>query len=369
MLFIIFIYFFFIVWILTGISKIKINSNHNKSNNYNISVVIAVRNEEKNIDKLLDCLIVQEYNIEKYEIIIANDQSKDNTLNILKKYSEKIKNLKIVNITSTPGKWDSKIWALNEAIKYAKGEIILQTDGDCLPNRKWLQNVSQEFNNKSVGVVFSYTPLRGNGLLGKIIEQESLAQDAFSGMSLTKNLIFSCNGRSMGYRKKYFLDVNGFDKINFIKGGDDDLLFHKIIYYKKCIAKYLVNNESMVYSSAPRTLKELIFQRIRYASKGIQFYRLKFVSIELKILMPFLYITNFLTCISIIKFCWDPNILLVTFILIKIISDWIFINIFANIIKYKIDYIVLIMLSILHPFYIIILSSISPFMKISWKDS
>ena len=124
------------------------------------------------------------------------------------------------------------------------------------------------------------------------------------------------------------------------------MLFHKIIYYKKCIAKYLVNNESMVYSSAPRTLKELIFQRIRYASKGIQFYRLKFVSIELKILMPFLYITNLLTCISIIKFCWDPNILLVTFILIKIISDWIFINIFANIIKYKIDYIVLIMLRI-----------------------
>ena len=47
MLFIIIIYFFFIIWILGGIWKFKSNSNYDKSNNYNVSVIIAVRNEEK----------------------------------------------------------------------------------------------------------------------------------------------------------------------------------------------------------------------------------------------------------------------------------------------------------------------------------
>jgi len=368
MFFIVSLYFFFIIWILSSINKIDSHINNEELITHNVSVVVAVRNEEDSIKTLLDALIKQNYNKSNYEIIVSNDHSSDKTLNILNEYLDKIKNLKIINITDTPSKWDSKMWALNEAIKDARGEIILHIDGDCVPGINWIKNMSNQFINKSVGVVLSFTPLKGFGLFGKIIEHESLAQDALTGLALTKHLFLSCNGRSLGYRKKYFFDINGFDEINFIRGGDDDLLIHKIIYYKKCIAKYIINKNSSVCSSASKSLKEFVLQRLRYASKGIQFYKLKFVSIELKLLMPFLYITNLLTCFCVIKYCWDPNIKLATFILIKILGDWIFINMFAYKINYKINYIILLLLSVLHPFYIIIFSTIAPFIKVSWKD-
>ena len=55
----------------------------NEDYNPNISIIISARNEEKNIKKTLDSLIEQNYPNDKYEILVANDRSIDNTKSIL----------------------------------------------------------------------------------------------------------------------------------------------------------------------------------------------------------------------------------------------------------------------------------------------
>ena len=61
-------------------------------------------------------------------------------------------------------------------------------------------------------------------------------------------------------RKEYFTNVDGYKNINSIISGDDDLLMHKIIKTNKCKIRYILSNDSYVYSNSPKSIKEFIKQ-------------------------------------------------------------------------------------------------------------
>ena len=130
---------------------------------------------------------------------------------------------------------------------------------------------------------------------------------------------------------------------------------------------YLLNINSYVSSKAPETIYSLINQRLRYASKSLNYYRLNFVSKELKLIMPFIYVVNLITALSIIILCNNPNIKTLLLVMIKFFSDFMLIFIFINKTNYKIRYILFLLISFLHPFYILIFSTIGPFKKVKWK--
>ena len=63
-----------------------------------VSVVVAARNEEKNIVRIMTALINQDYSPEMFEIIIADDDSQDETKQIVKRFAEKWENVKLVEV-------------------------------------------------------------------------------------------------------------------------------------------------------------------------------------------------------------------------------------------------------------------------------
>lgn len=105
----------------------------------NLTIGIPAYNCEKDLPKLLESLS----NIKniKYEIIIINDGSKDNTLAVCKKYASKNRNIKIY---SQKNKGVSH--ARNEIIKRASGEWITFIDSD----DNIVVNVFEEFINKAL---------------------------------------------------------------------------------------------------------------------------------------------------------------------------------------------------------------------------
>ena len=107
--------------------------------------MVAVKNEENNIANLINCLKSQNYSKNKYEIIICNDKSTDNTLKIINNLKHDLTNLFVIDIKSTPSDWSNKKWALYNGIKRSKGEIILQTDADCIFSENWLIAMVQPF--------------------------------------------------------------------------------------------------------------------------------------------------------------------------------------------------------------------------------
>ncbi|MDR0443189.1 MAG: glycosyltransferase family 2 protein [Treponema sp.] len=93
-----------------------------------VSVLIPVRNEEKHIERCLNSLRNQLY--KNYEILVLNDNSTDNTGNILSRISAEDQRIKVFNGKPLPDDWYGKPFALHQLSAQAKGSILLFTDAD-----------------------------------------------------------------------------------------------------------------------------------------------------------------------------------------------------------------------------------------------
>lgn len=108
-----------------------------------ISIIVCSFNHEQWIERCLRSLINQKIvKQENYEILIVNDNSKDNTQKILKKY-ENIKNLKIINNTKNLGLPSS----INKAIHESSGRYIVRVDSDDYVDRYFLFLLYYFLNN------------------------------------------------------------------------------------------------------------------------------------------------------------------------------------------------------------------------------
>ena len=143
---ILFLYIFLIIRYAFGWSNIKKIAKKNYSPQ--VSVVIALRNEESQIDNLLKCLKSQEYPIDKLEFILVNDHSTDRTLFLLEKSD--LSNLQILNLPEEKsGKKDS----INMAVSVASGDIILASDADCSFTLNWVRTMVNYFTNDDIKLV------------------------------------------------------------------------------------------------------------------------------------------------------------------------------------------------------------------------
>lgn len=103
-----------------------------------LSVIVPAFNEEKNIEKTFKSLLkVVPIYCRKYEIIVINDGSNDNTLQIAKKYAEKRRNIKVIENKVNLG-MGASYW---KGIKAAKNNYVILVWGDCAHTNSSLRRV------------------------------------------------------------------------------------------------------------------------------------------------------------------------------------------------------------------------------------
>jgi chlorobactene glucosyltransferase len=100
-----------------------------------VSILIPARNEESNIAKALLSAINQTY--KNIEIIVIDDQSTDNTANIVQRIIQKFPNkkIKLYSGTPLPDGWNGKSWACYNLAHYADGDFLLFIDADVVLNK------------------------------------------------------------------------------------------------------------------------------------------------------------------------------------------------------------------------------------------
>ncbi len=112
-----------------------------------VSIIICAKNEEHNLQAFLPSIINQKY--ADFEIILINDASSDDTLEVMESFKEQHANIKIVNVKNNEAFWGNKKYALTLGIKAATNEHLLFTDADCEPvSRLWTQSMTQHFSSK-----------------------------------------------------------------------------------------------------------------------------------------------------------------------------------------------------------------------------
>ena len=110
-------------------------------------------NEEKNIENCLNCLLEQ---IEKpLEIIVVDNNSKDNTCKIVDELKTKFKKNKI-NLRLLYCKIGNQTNARELGIKMSKGNIIGSLDADALANKDWIFKISKYFEYPDIDIPLNY---------------------------------------------------------------------------------------------------------------------------------------------------------------------------------------------------------------------
>ncbi|MHB1253047.1 MAG: glycosyltransferase family 2 protein, partial [Candidatus Humimicrobiaceae bacterium] len=95
-----------------------------------VSVLIPARNEEKNIRRILNSMIKQDY--PNLEILVLDDGSTDETSQIVEKFAEKDSRVRLIKGGPLPKGWKGKCYACHQLSKVAKGEYFVFTDADTL---------------------------------------------------------------------------------------------------------------------------------------------------------------------------------------------------------------------------------------------
>lgn len=230
-----------------------------------ISVVVCAHNELENLQRLIPHLLKQRY--EDFEIIMVNDRSTDGSKAYLEEISAKQPLLNVINIREQPPNTNPKKMALTQAIAKARNEWILVTDADCHPvSHLWLASMASKMEPE-VEIVLGVSPyIQESTFLSRVIQYETLVTAIhFIGSALSKRAYMGL-GRNMAYKKSTFVRCGGFKDLEWITGGDDDLLVQRMA--SRHNVGVATHQDSLTYSQPKRTWRGYLAQKTRHLSVG-----------------------------------------------------------------------------------------------------
>jgi cellulose synthase/poly-beta-1,6-N-acetylglucosamine synthase-like glycosyltransferase len=233
-----------------------------------VSVMVPAHNESQVIVQTVEALLALNYPHDRYEIIVINDNSSDNSSELLAKLQEKHpgRNLLVINTDKTNG-GKGKSNALNIGFARSRGELIAIYDADNTPERNALRYLAAEISaDAKLGAVIGKfrTRNRNASLLTRFINIETLS---FQWMAQAGRwrLFKLCTipGTNFIMRREIVEAIGGWD----VKAIAEDTEISFRIYMMGYRIKF--QPKSVTWEQEPQTLKVWFKQRSRWAKGNI----------------------------------------------------------------------------------------------------
>jgi glycosyltransferase involved in cell wall biosynthesis len=240
-------------------NKILINNNKKFTRNRNpkVSVIIPNYNRGKYLLRLLRSL--QNQFFDDIEIIIVDDFSKDNTINLIKEYQKEDERIILIKHHNNKGTLISR----NIGIAKSKGEYIMLPDSDDILSENILKTCYEAAIKNKIEMI-RFNIYLGNGniffdyfvnkLKVKTIFQPELKTYLFYGLGTLEQLDFNLSNKFIK-RDAYIRALNSINKfylnqymINYEDGLMNYMLYRtakSFIFIKKIGYYYLLNNQSI----------------------------------------------------------------------------------------------------------------------------
>ncbi|MGB6269878.1 MAG: glycosyltransferase [Olleya sp.] len=363
------LYLFLIGRIVLGFDKVKVTRLEDIAPKTKFTVIVPFRNEAENLPALLDSILKLNYPKDLFDIIFVDDDSEDDSVEIINSILSKrpldstqgdISIIKNNRTTNSPKKD-----AISLAIQQAKSEWIVTTDADCILPKYWLDSYDcfiQKNQAKLIAAPVTYNNSEGFLNAFQTLDFLSLIGATIGGFGIDKP--FLCNGANLAYQKEFFESLNGFEGNTKIASGDDIFLLEKALKADKNAVSYLKSKHAIVTTKPQSTLKQLLSQRLRWASKTSNYNNrfAKLVGLLVLVTNAMIVVGLVLAILGLFKFKTFAYLFF-----IKIAIDFLLIyktsQFFSkeNMLKHYV------WCCLLYPFFSVYVAFISLFMTYKWK--
>ena len=352
------LYFAFSGMVIMGWYRVLEKQPLSKNQNHlSYSIIIPIRNEEKNILKIIEDIKFQDYPKEYFELIVIDDFSEDNSWNLVS--AETNENLRLIK-NSGKGKKS----AIQTALNIAKNEYIIQTDADCRIAQNWLMSINRYINRYKPKLLLAPVIYKKGDSFFSYLQE----LDFYSLMMTTVGLTgvgspILANAANLIYPKE-IIKNRDLLKLKLCSGDDIFLLHYVKKKYGSNQVHYLNSKEATVTTKSQTSIKSFFMQRIRWASKS-RFYKDK-QTILVGLLVA---IINFLILGLVLGVFVSANNkhLLIVALVAKMLADYALLFPILRFYK-RIDLLIYFpFLSLLYPFYISFVGIFSQFIGFEWK--
>jgi cellulose synthase/poly-beta-1,6-N-acetylglucosamine synthase-like glycosyltransferase len=264
-------------WIFTsGLSRLSTPPAGGSQERPFVSVVIAARNESDFIEQCLQGLTLQTYPADRFEVLVVDDTSADDTAAIVERFCGPGSNIRLLEVGNAFPERAAKKRPMSVGILAARGEIILTTDADCTVPPTWIASVVTYFT-PDVGVVIGFSQIKSANApltaLERLQALDFLALMAAAGGAAGAGLPLAATGQNLAYRKSLFEQVGGFRDIAHRPSGDDVLLLQLMRRKAGARAAFAADSRSFISTWRTESPSGLWRQRRRWASNApVQLY-------------------------------------------------------------------------------------------------
>jgi cellulose synthase/poly-beta-1,6-N-acetylglucosamine synthase-like glycosyltransferase len=357
------VYLFVVAGFIRGWHKLVPFQYQETAGKTAVSIIIAARNEGESIHRTIDALLAQDYNRALTEIIFIDDHSTDNTADVVRSYASR--GVKLITLKEDRALNSYKKKAIQTAIGQSTGKLIITTDADCRMGTAWLKTIVAYYEEKNYKMISS--PVAYNEEKSFFERSQSLEFLYLIGLgasTIGNNQPSTCNGANLAYEKEAFYAVGGFQGIDDLASGDDELLLHKIAARYNNQIGFLKNREAIVYTHAKPTLGEFLQQRKRWASKSTRYKNKSII-----VLGVFIWCFNLSILLNLVCAVFLPGYLMVVLaqLLLKIVIEFIFLTDVTGFARRRNLLVLLPVLNIFHVLYIIYIGIAGNSGKYNWK--
>ena len=350
-----------------------------------ITVLIPARNEEAGILDCLRSLAGQIYPKDRFEVIVLDDHSTDDTTAVVEDYVAvgagglALRCLRIADVPLPSGLTAYKKFAIETGVRAASGELIVTTDADCFFHPQWLSTLAACYEEKDAK--FIAAPVRigrempphlaasrisaSHSLLTVFQTLDFITLQGITGAAVHSRFHSMCNGANLAYARDAFYEADGFKGIDHIPSGDDMLLMHKIYLLYPGGVFFLKNRQAIVSTRPETRWKGFLNQRVRWASKADTYQdRRIFWVLLLVYLVNVLFIVMGVGAFFNSWWLW----LLLVLLVVKTIVEYPFVRSVAAFFGQQSLMVYFPLLQPLHIVYTVIVGWLGKFGSYSWKD-
>lgn len=225
-----------------------------------VSVIVCVHDNVPALQKLLAALSDQSY--KAYEIVIVNDGPNTYVADFLASVPDRDR-LRIVTYDASQKTIAGKKAPLAAGIHAARYDWLLLTDADCVPSNNWIETMMRCTPAES-GIVLGIAPFfKARGLRNLLQRFDGLVVAVQYAGAALRGWPYMGVGRNLMYHRSLF---TGFDRHLHLVSGDDDLFVQSVATASNTTV--CLDRSSFVYSDAPATWADWLFQKRRHVSTG-----------------------------------------------------------------------------------------------------